>query len=561
MSRHSSLPELRRGSVLTVHLILSRLLLALLFIVTLASCTPRRTLTQQGILDLAGVSVVRLVVYYAVVGQDGVVIRQDGYDPTSDTEVQCTGLGMLVGSWSPGSPTEKNNWVLTDGTLLNVNGQTCAPTTRGQLTTIKLYANTTYTYNKPDQALIGQLQCSLQTGQKATCSDTVPETLLPAPDGALLFSFHTDADHLQPFLRVDAQQGLGTPQGIELASNNSLTVTWPSRPVLTGTDTAQAYLTPRLVDTTAGDNNSKTSTATSNSSSEPGMPIVDSNGNLVGMSLTGNRLMTGQAILNLMNQVPTLQSKAQAKHTNTLNTTWDLGIQQYEASDYAHAQATLHQIETTNQQFLAPRTFERMAAANMHTGPNGAPTPTTGASHTQGGTLVLLFLIGLIAGLLILITLLLVMVILRRFRKQILARFEAEQAKAHLIAEREVQPQRQARQNVIVEKPGPALLLQRVAPGELKTSSVIVSSSPEIPCPNCGHAVQTNAAYCPYCHYWILPVAPSPTVLTLPAPELPSSKALPSSTAVPAQQTPVNEAVLDDLTIPATLQRLWDQAG
>jgi hypothetical protein len=270
--------------------------------------------------------------------------------------------------------------------------------------------------------------------------------------------------------------------------------------------------------------------------------------------------LTGQAILNLMNQVPALQSKAQAKHTNILNTTWNLGIQQYEASDYAHAQATLQQIETTNQQFLAPRTFELMAAAHMHNGPNGTPTPTTGASHTQGGTLVLLFLIGLIAGLLILITLLVVMFILRRFRKQILARFEAEQAEARLIAEREVQPQ----QNVIVEKPKSALLLQRVAPGEPKTFTSVVQSPPEIPCPNCGHAVQTNAAYCPYCHYWVLPAAPgaSPTVLTLPAPELPSSKkALPSSTAVPAQQTPINGAVLDDLTIPATLQRLWDRAG
>jgi hypothetical protein len=526
-----------------------RLLLALLFIVTLASCTPRRALTQQGVLDLAGVSVVRLVVYYTV--PTSPILG----DPAYKIEQQCTGLGTLVGSWSPASPTEKNNWVLTDGTLVNTNGGTCLP---GQLAGIQILANNAYTNNSPGQALIGSLQCH-RPGQETTCSDTEPETISSSA-GAVLFSFHTDANHLQPFLPVDAQQSLGTPQGIELASKNALIVTWPSRPVLTGTDTAQAYLTPRLVDTTAGNNNSKTSTATSNSSSEPGMPIVDSNGKLVGMSLTGNRLLTGQAILNLMNQVPALQSKAQAKHTNILNATWNLGIQQYEASDYTDAQATLHQIETTNQQFLAPRTFELTAAAHMHNGPNGAPTPTTGASHTQGGTLVLLFLIGLIAGLLILITLLLVMFILRRFRKQILARFEAEQAEARLTAEREVQPQ----QNVIVEKPKPAHLFQRVAPGEPKTSTVIVQSSPEIPCPNCGHAVRTNAAYCPYCHYWVLPVAPgaSPTVLTLPAPELPSSKkALPSSTAVPAQQTPINGAVLDDLTIPATLQRLWDRAG
>src|SRR5713101_8192252 len=117
MNRHRSLPGLRRGNGLTVHSFLSRLLLALLFIVTLASCTPRRALTQQGVLDLAGVSVVRLVVYYTI----GAVIQQDGYDPipTSNIEEQCTGLGTLVLFFNATATTEKNNWVLTDGTLVN----------------------------------------------------------------------------------------------------------------------------------------------------------------------------------------------------------------------------------------------------------------------------------------------------------------------------------------------------------------------------------------------------------------------------------------------------------
>src|SRR5258708_4401390 len=279
----------------------SRLLLAFLFIVALASCTPRRALTQQGVLDLSGVSVVRLVVYYTVPTPP--ILG----DLVYKIEEQCTGLGTLVGSWSPASPTEKNNWVLTDGTLVNTKGGTCLP---GQLAGIQILANNAYTNNSPGQALIGSLQCH-RPGQETICSDTEPETISSSA-GAVLFSFHTDAHHLPPFPLFCTQQGLGTPQGIELASKNALTVTWPSRPVLTGTDTAQAYLTPRLVDTTAGNSNSKTSTATSTSSSEPGMPIVDSNGNLVGMSLAGNRLFTGQAILNLMNQVPPLHANTHA---------------------------------------------------------------------------------------------------------------------------------------------------------------------------------------------------------------------------------------------------------
>src|SRR5260370_3436014 len=195
MNRHSSLPELRRGNGLTVRSILSRLLLALLFIVTLASCTPRRALTQQGVLDLAGVSVVRLVVYYSV---GGAVIRQDGYDPTSNTEEQCTGLGTLVGSWSPAGPTEKNNWVLTDGTLVNTKGGICLP---GQLPGIQILSNNAYTTNSPGQAPICRLQCH-RPWPKTICSDTEPETISSSA-GAVLFSFHTDANHFQPFLVVD----------------------------------------------------------------------------------------------------------------------------------------------------------------------------------------------------------------------------------------------------------------------------------------------------------------------------------------------------------------------
>src|SRR5258708_22768832 len=123
MNRHSSLPGLRRGNGLTVRSILSRLLLALLFIVTLASCTPRRALTQQGVLDLAGVSVVRLVVYYTVPTPP--ILG----DPVYKIEDQCTGLGALVGSCSTASHTEKNNCVLTDRPLVNTKGGTCLPET------------------------------------------------------------------------------------------------------------------------------------------------------------------------------------------------------------------------------------------------------------------------------------------------------------------------------------------------------------------------------------------------------------------------------------------------
>src|SRR5215469_9215552 len=157
MSTQSNTCKLRWSIGLTALSILSGLLLALQFVLpSLALALPQRLaphpFTPQGVLDLAGVSVVRLVVDY-----------------TGTTTQQCTGLGTLVASWSPNTPAEQqNNWVLTDGTLVNVSGQTCVSTTKRSLTSIKLFANNLYTNSMLNLALIGQLDCQQPTGQKAS---------------------------------------------------------------------------------------------------------------------------------------------------------------------------------------------------------------------------------------------------------------------------------------------------------------------------------------------------------------------------------------------------------
>src|SRR5215469_18086208 len=108
MSTQSNTCKLRWSIGLTALSILSGLLLALQFVLpSLALALPQRLaphpFTPQGVLDLAGVSVVRLVVEYT--------------GTTTHLTTQCTGLGTLVASWSPTSPTEENNWVLTDSAL------------------------------------------------------------------------------------------------------------------------------------------------------------------------------------------------------------------------------------------------------------------------------------------------------------------------------------------------------------------------------------------------------------------------------------------------------------
>src|SRR2546425_11828611 len=61
-------------------------------------------------MDQASVSVVRLVASYSGV--------PPGCQPSA------TGLGVLVGSWASSGSTTINNWVLTDGSLVNPNGLT-----------------------------------------------------------------------------------------------------------------------------------------------------------------------------------------------------------------------------------------------------------------------------------------------------------------------------------------------------------------------------------------------------------------------------------------------------
>ncbi len=95
---------------------------------------------------------------------------------------------------------------------------------------------------------------------------------------------------------------------------------------------------------------------------------------------------------------------------NTLNSTWDQGITQYERGEYSAAQATLKEIDTLNPQFQAALSFERKAAVQPSHGTNGTPAATNGSGSQSGTTTAgipgILLLIGLVLGLLILILLL-----------------------------------------------------------------------------------------------------------------------------------------------------------
>src|SRR5207248_7818912 len=98
-------------------------------------------------LDRASVSIVRLVAAYALtVG--------------TLTPPQCTGLGVLIKSWKASGDADLNNWVLTDGSLVNPTAAICPGQPNQQLRTIQVLANNTYTANAPAQSLLGTFTIS-----------------------------------------------------------------------------------------------------------------------------------------------------------------------------------------------------------------------------------------------------------------------------------------------------------------------------------------------------------------------------------------------------------------
>ena len=401
MSTHSYIPRLRQHSGLSALSLLCGLLLALQVVLPSAAfaIASERTTTPafdpQGVLDLAGVSVVRLVAEYT--------------GTSNRAPVACTGLGTLVGSWAPSSLTEKNNWILTDSALVNPNGQTCVSKMNGQLTKITMYANNAYTNNSFNLAQPGTpLLCQPVQG-KAVCRDTAVETLSQPLSGAVLFSFHTDNSHLQPFLHVVEQTSTGLQLGIELENPNA-SPGWPASPVLLGAHSQpQLFLTPGKVNSPAGVQSAAgtpSGVLQPSASGEPGMPIVNGDGNVVAMTLTGGSLLPGQTIQELLNQQPALQRTPQ----NTLNSIWDQGITQYERGEYAAAQATLKEIDRANPRFQAALFFEGKAAAQLAHGISSTPVANNDSgsqpAKATAGVSGILLALALIVGMLILILLL-----------------------------------------------------------------------------------------------------------------------------------------------------------
>jgi serine/threonine protein phosphatase PrpC len=424
-------------------------------------------------LDRASVSVVRLVAGYASV------------PPVTGCTRSMTGLGVLVGSWAATpSSTVFSNWTLTDGSLVDPNGISCgAGKPTEQLSSVQIYLNNAYTSNTT-ALILKSLQCRAGAcSDGATASPINCQNSNPCNKGVVLVPFLTPV--LEPFIDMaPTDQATPVPQGVELTSSVAA-----SPPI--SVEQAAQFLTPIQA-------------ASDDPKNEPGMPIVNSTGQL--QDLNTKELDTGQSIRSFVNAL-IAPAPLQPLNTNVLHDNWNQGITAFYSNDFVSAQSDFIRAGAANSKFQAPTAFLKLPKIRSFVTPTPSSrpnqTPTArGASTAPANHLgpfaipdVIFTWIPWIIGGAILLIVILVFIIVMVIRRQIrhgreLAAFEKERAAAEQKVAQEAQRQQtqQALQPAAVNANRPA-------------NSTNPPSQPkaDLRCPNCGEPVNTSDKFCSQC--------------------------------------------------------------
>lgn len=324
--------------------------LSLLFPTALALAAPVQAASVPALnMTLAGVSVVRLQVTYTGTKQPS-------------TTAQCTGLGVIVASWAPeANTTTLNNLILTDGSLVNKNGDaTCVSDKRlrpnpGKLASIVVYFSkaynrvspiTSFTIDHPD----------------VRCNNTDCET------SAALFSLHTP--YANPYVSLANTSG---PTGTIVSTTPSATKTdnTPSAPIadtpMTGielgknendsTPTIDAAIAPVIPLTHPGYTTEQltglltpAAKTSQTQNGEPGMPLVNNVGELSSLHLSQIGSFSATQLTNFVNIQPEIKNQ-QGATASPVKTNWDKGVKAYIQRDNGAANAAFIQVMKNNPQF------------------------------------------------------------------------------------------------------------------------------------------------------------------------------------------------------------------
>ncbi len=474
MSTYRSTFNKRKGTELTgwaARCVLGRLI-ALLFIPFILSSSPIASAAQKigsnspEDIARAGVSIVRLVVSYGPSAPAGHTLSsassaqnnsKTSLTPSSvPIPAPCTGLGVLVASWSSSSKEEQNAWVLTDGSLVNRDGFTCATPSLPNVNLLSV------------KVLLSNAYSTLQQQGYSGKVDTVQCSQRPCSNGVSLFSFHSDIP--LPFINIFSNLS-NTPSYTAIAlSTSSSSLTTP----VTSANNFPQYLTPSRVAL----NGEATPTVDNLSGRERGTPLVSRNGALLGIYVATNsqpKLAFIDEISNLLNEQNIAENTS--THQNPVHDNWNSGISEYVqgTSHYSKARDYFNRaFSASNQQFQGAQTFARIATQQSDSGDRGssssASTPSAdknGITLPSLGFVPYLVLIVSILGLVLLIVLLVFLSALFRRGQRLREEFAEADREAALqaqkIQEMEV-AQRQQPQQAPPPQPPPPVWAQPTIP-------------------------------------------------------------------------------------------------
>jgi serine/threonine protein phosphatase PrpC len=440
----------------------------------------------------AGVSVVRLLVSY----KSSADATNTG--PTANSTIMCTGLGVFVLSQlMSGSVSRYENWVLTDGSLINTaNKATCLPAEPdAKLTNIIIYTSTGYNSQQTIKFTVHAADISVR------CLSSDPS----CANSPALLSFTSSADEPQPFLDLAAGQTSGTTN--KTAEGKALALT-QSDASLSGLQTSNIS---SALSTTYEDQLALYRTPTlmtqPNETTEVGTPLVNSTGELVGMHVGTNSAATMPvtalaAFLNLA-----LPKRASTSALSPVYENWKNGMDAYYNQATGTAHTSFQKAYAANGGFQAAQHFATLTAISssqsnqnaQSTGGQQRAISTTQGGLTVNGVQVPYGQLALFLAILVALVLFVLLINWRARSKRRKRALDAELADAEQHATIDAQRIRMAELEALQSQVSGS---SSPLPAIEKTGSLGIAV---YLCPRCSKVVNADARSCSNCQQPLVP--------------------------------------------------------
>ena len=369
-------------------------------------------------------------------------------------------------------------------------------------------------------------------------------------NGPALFSFKADAAHTLPLPFIDLPSLDTTLQiGIGLTKNTSSSALF--HPVNTDIQQATPYaqtvqqsITPIRLPL----NDKKRI-------NEPGMPVVNTTGELTGIFLSGNATQPFAIsdIRNFLDQ----QGGLVPPQENPVHANWKTGITAFYQKNYQTAHTAFHNAAIANPQFQGAKDLEQLAT----------PPPAT---ETQPNTFTFYGISISLEELIILLVLLVLIVLMvlagltfGRARAQRARTLKAEYAEAERRAAIDAQQIQIAEMETAQQQPWsqPTIPFQH-SPNSV-TGKTEHPSAPELRCPRCSKPITRGANYCSNCRLSLSPSESGlhlripPAAFAAPAPQVTSLRPSGSIAEQPTVEIlPKNGQIESEKTIPYAMRHM-----